>query len=254
MNRLTLISFAAVMVLLIAENYAYINVTSINTTVVLNNTPTARVIETLQLSITNNSAPVYQQDRIAVNLTISEWQKVLGDGQPSLFIVNPKSSTYGVTLLPGPLIYESQGDIAFLTLEYYARNVTTSSNIGPRKFEYVFNDSVFNFEHSVSGQSLPQDVRFNIVVPQGSAVQSLYPLPDSPPASFVNNYKNVTQFSWYSAEPLEKFTFSYILTESLQQEVINYFTKVYVEYGVMIAAVLVILVVVGALYWYTQMR
>lgn len=255
MNKLPLISFIAAMMLLVVNSYASINVTSVNATIVLNATPTAHVIEILSLQISNASVATYQQDRVALNLTINDWQKVLGSGYPSEYILNPKSSISGLTLLPGPLIQQGPngGGIALLTMDYYAMNVTTSSNVGPRKFEYVFNDSALNFEHSASGEALPTNVRFNIIIPQGSSLLSIYPIPDAP-SGLVNNYQNVTAFSWYGGEPLQKFTFSYIVTESLQQEVINYFTKVYYAYGVMIALVLVIIVVVGVVYLYTRSR
>ncbi len=256
MNKLPLLSFAAVVLFLAATSYASINVTFVNTTVILNGTPRAHVIETLNLQVSNSSIGVYEQDRVALNLTITDWQKVLEDGLPSEFILNPRSSISQITLLPGPLVETGPGlgGTAILTVDYYANNITTSSNIGPRDFEYVFNSSALNFEHTASGEALQAGYRLNLIIPRGAQIVSIYPLPDSPGPTLVNNYKNVTQFSWYAEEPLQKFTFTYTITESLQQEVLDYFENAYSKYGFYILLVIVAIIVIGAVYWYVRAR
>ncbi len=253
MNKLPLLAFSAVLLALIANSYAGINVTYVNTTVILGTNTTAHVIEIFTLQVSGNaSIQEYQQDRAALNLTLADWQKVLFSGLFTEHIMNPKSSISNVTFLPGPLLIGYASDTALLTVDYYALNASTVTNTAPRKFQYLFNTSVFNYPHSSSGEALPTSARLNLLIPQGAQVASIYPLPDLPSPTLVNDYKNVTEFSWNSGEPLSKFTFSYIVTQTLQQEVLSYFGNVYTNYALDIVFIVIILVVVLGVYFYTQ--
>lgn len=233
--------------------FASINATYLNTTVVLNTSTSARVVETLTLNISNSSVSQYLQDRQAINLTISDWASVLHTDLLIQHVFNPSSSIARFTLLPGPLLY-SNGRYAesSLTISYVAYNITSITNVGPRKYDYTFNSSALNFEHSAGGESLPQNARFNIIIPQGTELVSIYPTPDFPPPNFIGTYNNVTLFSWYEAEPLSKFTFSYLVTQSLQDEVTTYFDSVYAGYTRQIYLFIIILVSVIAVYIYVK--
>ena len=81
---------------------------------------------------------------------------------------------------------------------------------------------------------------------------SIYPEPDYPYPNFVGNYNNATMFSWYAGEPLSKFTFSYIVTQSLQDEVISYFSGVYATYTQQIYLLAIILAGVLSVYIYAK--
>lgn len=252
--RIIPILFAAVFLCFFLGNtFASINATYLNTTVVLNTSTSARVIETLTLNISNSSVGEYLQDRQAINLTINDWATVLHTNLLIQHVFNPSSSIARFTLLPGPLLYSNGRNAeASLTISYIAYNVTSVTNVGPRKFDYTFDSSALNFEHSAGGQSLPANTRFNIIIPQGTELISIYPSPDFPPPNFLGTYNNVTTFSWYEAEPLSKFTFSYLVTQSLQDEVVTYFNSVYSGYTQQIYLFIIILASVIAVYIYVK--
>ncbi|EET90326.1 MAG: hypothetical protein UNLARM2_0181 [Candidatus Micrarchaeum acidiphilum ARMAN-2] len=220
-------------------------VTYLNTTVYLNANTSARVVEILNLSISNSSISQYRTDRLALNLTLSTWQSLVG---PELVehIINPKSGVYKFEFLPGPLMVDYNGAHTYLMMNYYVKNVTSVTETGPRLFKYTFNPDVFNFEHAASGQVLPQNTSFTIVFPNTSTISSVYPIPDYPAKGFTSGYSNVTKISWNNGEPLSKFTLTFYTHESLQEEVINFFKGIYGALGmftyVIIAAVILVLI------------
>ncbi len=248
-----LLYLAVALMLLIPNTHAYFNVTSLNTTVTLNPNNSAHVTESFKLYISNSSLQTYFNDRQAINLTLSGWQKALQSDLLATHILNPKSGIYGFTILPSPITYALGNGTAILTMSYYVNNVTTEKAIGPRKFEYTFNDTVFNFAHIVSGQTLPPYARLNIIIPKGSEVVSVYPVPDYPHLNFIGNYTGSSQFSWYSNDPLATFSFSYIISQSPGQEVTSYFAYIYTNYKTFIYFVILVLFLVLVVYLYARM-
>lgn len=245
------ILFVLLVIGLAIQVNAYFNVTYLNTTVILQNDTSAHVIETLTLFISNSSVPQYLQYRQAINLTLSNWGNALGTPYLIEHIINPNSSISKFTFLPGPVMRNENGSgVAYLTMNYYVGNVTTKEMIAPRKFEYIFDPKVFNFMHTASGQALYPNSRLNIIIPKSAQIVSIYPAPDYPTPSVPGNYTGYTEFSWFYGEPLAKFTFSYITTESLQQEVLNYFGNLFANYGLVIYILLIILILGIALYLY----
>ncbi|MCL4365264.1 hypothetical protein M1590_03000 [Candidatus Marsarchaeota archaeon] len=239
--------------LMSANVMASMSVTYINTTAVLNRTTSAKIVETVLINISNSSINQYLQDRQAINLTLGGWGRVLHTQSLIQQVFNPNSSISNFTLLPGPIIGNAgYGGYAKLTMIYTAYNITTIRNVGPRKFDYSFNSQSLNFEHTASGEALPQNTRFNIIIPKGIEVVSVYPEPDYPYPNFGGNYNNVTMFSWYAGEPLSKFTFSYIVMQSLQDEVISYFSGVYATYTQQIYLLAIILAGVLSIYIYSK--
>lgn len=233
---------------------AYYNVTYLNTTVILNTNSSAHVFETIGIFVSNSSVSQYVQNRdaVATNSQLSEWQKIIYSTELTQHIVNIHHSTYGFTFLPGPLIKNYQGGTATLAMSYYVNNVTTISNIAPRKFEYTFNDSVFNFENTGNGEALPAIARLNIIVPNGSQIMNIYPVPDAPTPSYIGTYSNDTVFSWFSGEPLSQFSLSFVTTESLQQEVNTYISSIYRSYSSVIYALIAVLIVALLAYLYLK--
>lgn len=249
------LKYIVVLLLLMAllpSMHAYYNITAINTTVTLYKNTSAHVVEAFNLFISNSSVQQYQTNRDAVGLSLSDWQKTLYTTQLTEHIVNSRHSSYGFTFLPGPLITYFQNGSALLTMSYYVNNVTTVKNIAPREFEYSFNDSVFNFENTANGQTLPGNARFNIVLPRGASATSMYPLPDYPPPTYLDNYSNFTEFSWYSGEPLSQFYFYFVETESLQQEVTSYFSGLYSSYETLFYVMVVAVVALVLAYAYLR--
>ena len=231
---------------------AYFNATSLNTTIVLSQNNSAHIVESVNLYISNSSFTQYVQDRQAINFTLSQWQSALNTNLLVEHILNPKSSVYSFQFLPGPITYYGNYGDAQLTLSYYVRNITSSSEISPRRFEYVFNNTVFNFLHTASGQTLPSNARLNIVVPNGAQIVTIYPVPDYPRLSFIGNYTGSTTFSWYSADPLSSFTFSYILLQSPGQEVSEFFSNLLSNYSDLIFLLVGAIVLVLLVYLYIR--
>lgn len=228
-------------------------VTNLNVTITLNKNTSAQVTELLRVVITNASVGQYSNNRLALNLTLSDWQKLVG---PTLVqhIINPKSSLYNFKFLPGPLNVNIFGqNFAYMLMTYEVGNVSIVNQTAPRIFFYRFNSTVFNFEHTVSGQALTPNTTLTIILPPGAQIKSApYPIPDSPAAAFTNNYANTTTFSWFYDEPLSKFTLNWVIIESVQDEVANFFTSVYNYFGVFTYVIIAIVVLFFIIYTYLR--
>ena len=255
MRFLALLAFASVALAVIPNAFAYYNITYVNTTVTLNSSTSALVQEQFTLFVSNSSYSQYNSNRNAVNLSLSHWQKVLYITQLQENLIGRGRSIYNFEFLPGPLVVQTpSGGIATLTINYYINNVTNMSNIAPRKFEYSFNNTLFNFQSTANGQILPEDTRLNIVIPKGAQIVSVYPVPDAPRQNLRGNYTNDTTFSWYSGELLASFTFRYVTTQSLQDEVLSYLQSTYRNYTAELYAVLIIIIALVMLYLYRSSK
>jgi hypothetical protein len=247
-------SFAALsalmlVVLAISSAYSSYTITNLNTSVLLYKNSTALVTETYNISVTNTSVSQYVNDRAALNLTLSEWQSIIGSklGQ---HILNPKASVSGFKLFPGPINKGSNGQFADLVLSYEVPNVTVVNRTGPRILLYSFNPAVFNFEHAASGEVLPQNTSLSLILPSQSQIMSVYPVPDSPSLAFSNNYANVSKLSWYTGEPLSKFSLKFEVTESLQEEVQTFAVELYNGLGVFLYLIIAVIVLAFIVYLY----
>ncbi len=248
---LALLSFFLLGLIATGSVSAYFNVTYLSTRVVLTNSTTAHVIEGVQLYVSNGSIATYTQDRQAFNLSLESWQKVIGESQYlTQHILNPKSSISNFTFLPGPITPAGGGGgYASLTMSYDANNITSFVSVAPRKFEYRINSSIFNYLHTASGESLFPNARLTLTVPNDTQVVAVYPLPDFPQPNSFGQYSGGS-FSWYSAEPLQNFNFVYIITQTPEQEVVQYFNNLYRNYGTLIYLLVVVAVVAIAAYLY----
>ncbi len=232
--------------------HAGFTIIGLNTTVTLNPNTSASVTDILRVSVSNDSISQYSQDRLALNLTLSQWQNLVG---PALVehIINPTGSVYHFNFLPGPLLdVGSGGKIAYLYLTYYVSNVTHVNQTAPRVFNYSFDGTVFNFEHAASGEVLGQNTTLTIILPSNSRIVSVYPPPDSPASGFLSGYRNVTQLSWYSNEPLSKFTLVYDVQQSLQGEVVSFFGQVYSALGGFVYLIIAAAIAIFIFYTYKR--
>lgn len=248
MRSLPIFVSIAFMLVIFANVRADYNITHINTTIILNKNQSAHIIETFTLYVSNSSINTYIQNRDAIGISLSDWQNILYTKLLTEHIISSSHSIYSFNFLPGPLVKSYTGGYALFTMDYYINNITSLSAIAPRQFEYTFNNSVFNFEQTANGEALPDNVRFNIILPSGSKAISIYPLPDSPRPNFIKNYTDIMQFSWYSGEPLSTFSFQFIITESLQEEVVNYFSVFYSTYSQQLYVLVIVLVIAFVLY------
>lgn len=240
-----LLALLLLSVLLLNAKASY-TVQSLNTTLTLNQNTSAQVAETFKVLLNNESVGQYSTNRVALNLTLSDWQRLIG---PMLVqhIINPNQSLYNFKFLPGPVVTANGDHTAYIIMTYIVNNVTTVNEIAPRQFLYKFNPRVFNFEHGVSGEVLSGNTTMTIIVPSGAVIKSAYPIPDLPPYAFSDNYKNITSVSWLYGEPLSKFSFTFLMTQSLQEEVAKFFESTYNFFGiftyVIIAAVIILFIV-----------
>ncbi len=233
--------------------FASMNITYTDTTIILNNSTSAKVVELYTLNITNSSINTYLGDRQAINLSISDWDRAIGSGLIIQHVLSPNSSISDFTFLPGPLMNQNAaGAQAILTMAYIVHNITTVQNVGPRKFDYIFNSAALNFEHTASGESLPPNTRMNIDIPKGALIEYVYPTPDYPYPNYLGIYSNVTELSWYEGEPLTEFSMSYVVYESMQAEVVNFFVRLYQGYTQQISLVAIILAGMLVIYVYAK--
>jgi len=227
-------------------------ITHIDTQVALNSNTSASVKEVFNLVITNLSVSQYSSDRDALNLTLANWQSIIG---PSLtqHIINTKTGVYNFRLLPGPLYTSITGQsAAYIIITYDVNNVTSVTETAPRTFAYSFNRTVFNFQNEQSGQVLTPNTNLTIVLPQGAQITSLYPVPDSPIILASGNYTNSTSLSWYYQEPLSKFTLDYTTHQGLQEEVLSFFTGIYNFFGFFSYMIIAAVVLLFILYTYLK--
>ncbi len=244
---------AMVLLLLVFVQFSHASyiVTAINDTVTLNSNTSATVVEIYKISLSNTSVNQYDQDRLALNFTLSQWQNVVG---PSLIehIINPRGSVYDFNFVPGPITNSNDGKIAYLVLSYIATNVTTVNQTAPRTFVSNFNRNVLNYQNAESGEVLGLNTTLTVVLPSGGRIDSVSPNPDYPAFGFTKNYRNVTAVTWDSDEALSKFTFVYTVQESLQDEVLGFFDTIYGYLGGF--AYLIIIIAIALLILYTYLR
>ena len=213
----------------------------------------SQIVETVLINMSNSSVGQYLQYRQAINLTLSDWSQALHTPLLIQHIIGPGSSIDKFTFLPGPIVNQNTKSAqAILTMRYIAYNLTTMQNVGPRKFVYTFNSGALNFEHTLSGEALPPNARLNIIITKDTSLVSVFPAPDYPYPNSVGNYNNYTAFSWYAGEPLSVFSFSYLATQSLQDEVTTYFASLYSNYTQQIFLFLIILVSIFSVYVYSR--
>ncbi len=252
--RLQLFVLASIlsMLLLAGVSSATYTITNINTTVYINANASAHVTEMITFVMNNDSISNYNLDRSGVNLTLSNWEYIVGpDVVPH--IINQKMGIYNFNLLPGPVVTTYYGGVATIYMNYYVKNVTSINQTGPRTYLYKFNSSVLNFQHGSGGVVLGPHTRLNIVIPSGSSILSIYPLPDVP-SNLVLNSTNTTEVSWYDGEPLYNFKLIYSSKESLISEVSNFFMDIYNALGVFAYLIIIFAVIIFILYTYYKVH
>lgn len=245
---LAVVLVAFVMLALHSASASY-TILNMNTTVTFNNNTTAHVNEVINVYVSNSSYQQYENDRLALNLSLSEWQSIIG-GTLVQHIINPVSGVYGFEFLPGPLVQNGNGYIGQLLMSYNVKNATFVNNTAPRVFIYTFNDNVFNFEHAASGVVLPNDSTLTMILPYGAQISYVYPVPDYPISDFGGSYSNVTKVSWNRGEPLSSFKFKFKMTESLQEEVGGFFGSITEGLGIFTYVIIGIIIIFFVLYTY----
>ena len=245
------IAFLAVLVLsfLAFTASASYTVQNLNVTLTLKPNTSAQVNEVLRVLVSNASVSQYSMNRLAFNLTLSDWQKLLG---PMLVqhIINSNESLYNFKFFPGPITTQAGQSAAYVIMTYTVPNVTFVNQTSPRQFLYSFNPKVLNFNHGVSGEVLIENTTLTITVPQGATIETAYPLPDLPPYASLSNYKNLSSVSWIYGEPLSKFSFTFLMQQSIQGEVASFFRSVYNIFGIFSYVIIAAAVLLFIIYTY----
>ena len=109
------------------------NITNLNVTVYLNSNTTAQVTEIYTLFIPNSSIQQYQNNRLALNLTLSSWQTLVGSGLVQ-HLLSPNGGVTNFKFLPGPVVHNTFNNdgTAYLVLSYGVPNATLATHISPR--------------------------------------------------------------------------------------------------------------------------
>ena len=226
-------------------------VSHLNVTMNLNRNTSAQVNEMLTVIISNDSVNQYSTSRVALNLTLSNWQSIIGSSLVE-HIINPNGGIYNFRFFPGPVVNMNNQNIAYVLLSYTIGNVTTVNQTAPRTFLYTLQPKVFNFQHGSNGEFLNRNTTLTINLPGGAVVKTVYPLPDYPTSAFTNNYANTTSMSWSSGEPLSKFTLAFVMTEGVQTEVTNFFLGIYKTLGIFVYVIIAAAIVAFILYTYLK--
>ncbi|BCS90962.1 MAG: hypothetical protein ARM1_0419 [Candidatus Micrarchaeota archaeon] len=236
----------------LSRSYFIINYT--NVTIHIYENGSALVNELYNIYITNTSIQQYYDYRVDLNLTVGQWASILGRNF-TFYIVNPKYGVSDVTLLPGaPSLINAQFAYAYIDVSYFVRNLTIINKTAPRLFTYTFNDSFLNFLHTVSGEIIPASTSLNIILPNGSTIKEIYPLPDYPAGGVINSYKNVTRVSWFKGEPLNNFKLVFQIREPIAQEVISNVSSLYHYLGYWLYALLALLFIIVFLVSYKRSK
>ncbi len=222
--------------------YAYFKIGYTNITIILNNSTNGKVIENYYIDMNSNSIKLFNEYRVSLNASISQWNKALYANM-SEYIFNPNGSISNFSLIPSLAIPTLNGGEATITITYIAKNIVNSSIVAPREFEYKLYSNIFNFPLTASGIALPSNTKLNIIIPKGAHILSIYPLPDYPTS--LMNISNQTIFSWYESEPLSNFKFEYIINETYQQEIINFFSNFINNYLNIIIIIIAILLIIA---------
>ena len=79
--------------------------------------------------MSNGSVSQYLTNRVALNLTLSDWQAIIG---PLLVqhIINPSTSVHNFKLLPGSVIACNGISTAYILMSYTVSNVTSMNSDG----------------------------------------------------------------------------------------------------------------------------
>lgn len=224
---------------------------NMNTTITLNNNTTAQVKEVLDIYVSSEFYKQYENERLALNLSLSQWQSLIGSGLVQ-HVMNTQYGVYNFKFLPGPLSKYKNGYMAKILMSYSVKNVTFYKNTAPRKFVYTFNNKVFNFKHAASGEVLSNHTTLTIILPKNAHIVDIYPAPELPVGAFTNGYSNVTSISWNSGEPLASFKLKFSITESLQNEVGKFFSGVYKFFGVFTYLIIAAVILLFILYTYLK--
>ena len=243
------VSIIAMLAYAPALSGASYTIEGVNVTIAFNGTTNAHVNEIFQVFVSNTSMSQYSTARVALNLTLSKWQQLIG-GELVPHIINQKSGIYNFRLLPGPAKNLYDGGMAYIEMSYDVHGVASVKQTSPRQFTYTFNDNVFNFEHAASGEALGTNMTLNIEIPKGAIITSAYPVPDYPATAFTSNYDNVTSLSWFRGEPLSNFALVFEQHQSLQDEVTSFFNGVYAALGIFIYVIIIAVIALIAAYAY----
>lgn len=202
---------------------------SLSVTVKINTNGSAHVTERVRLAIDPSSVDIYNQSMYSRNLTIMDWQQITSSKLLRQHIFSPVSVS-NIKVVPENLnSYSfSATSAAVIRLDYELEKFVPINQTGPRTLLYTFNRSSFSFEHSPSGQILPQDTELTIIIPPDSIVTSISPDPDEPSITrdYLGQVMRVSNFTWRGTIPLMDFELTFTREEPIGVEVSRFFEDI----------------------------
>jgi len=202
---------------------------SLSVTVKISTNGSAHVTERVKLSIDPGSVDLYNRSIYSRNLTIMDWQQITNSQLLRQHIFSPVSVT-NMKIVPENLnTYDfSTTSTAMIRLEYDLEKFMPINQTGPRIVLYAFNKSSFSFEHSPSGQVLPQNTELTIIIPPDSIVTAISPDPAEPSITrdYLGQVRGVSNFTWKGTIPLMDFELTFTREESIDVEVSRFFKDI----------------------------
>ncbi|MCX6775615.1 MAG: hypothetical protein NT130_02085 [Candidatus Micrarchaeota archaeon] len=218
-----------VVVLLMLAVRADFHDLSLSVTVKINTNGSAHVTERVRLTIDPSSVDIYNRSMYSRNLTIMDWQQITNSKLLRQHIFSPVSVS-NMKVVPENLnnYSFSTASAAVIKLDYELEKFVPINQTGPRTVLYAFNKSSFSFEHSPSGQILPQDTELTIIIPPDSIVTSISPDPDEPSITrdYLGQVMRVSNFTWRGTIPLMDFELTFTREEPIGVEVSRFFEDI----------------------------
>jgi hypothetical protein len=226
---------------------------SLSVTMKVNLNGSAHVTEKVMLSLDPGSEDIYNRSIYSRELTIMDWQQITNSQYLRQHIVSSVAAR-NLRIVPGdvrPYVYGSRS-AATITLDYDIDKIISINQTGPRAFLYTLDSSVLSFQPSPSGEVLPRNNDFTIIIPPDSVVTSISPDPTTPAIQrdYSDQVRGVSNFTWSGTVPLLEFKFAFTREEPMDVEVMNFFQNLEgMALGIMLSApgiVLLLFVIIMA--------
>jgi hypothetical protein len=204
--------------------------------------------------------------------TLSAWQEITGLDDIKLHVSSSTVENKNLIIRPQPLTKSGSGlDVwyAQIILDYEAHpyydvdgnilngtGMVTMDQYKPRTVRYTLNPNAFNLPRTDTGSiKVAPEFTLNIIPPSSAVIKRLNPIPtDIADAQLPIQSRKL---SW-SGLTLVQFTLEYDIEQSLDHEVLEFFTSLQDQIGTRmrsaegIAAIFIIVVLVGS-YLYLNM-
>ncbi|NYZ76675.1 hypothetical protein H0N98_05515 [Candidatus Micrarchaeota archaeon] len=234
---------------------------SLSVTMKINTNGSAHVTEKVMLSLDTSSEDLYSRSIYSRELTIMDWQQITNSQYLRQHIISSVAAR-NMRITPEdvrPFAYGSRSG-ASIKLEYDVDKIVAINQTGPRTLLYALNSSALSFQPSPSGEVLPRNNDFTIIIPPGSVVTSISPDPTQPAIQrdYADQVRGVSNFTWSGTVSLMEFKFAFTREEPMDVEVRNFFENLEsMAISIMLSApgiVLMLFVILAAAFFVLRTR